>query len=134
MEEKIGKKVKTYEEVEKEYRKKELEEVKKTKKPQTTFRSHSVVISTTISSKFWELAKEHNIPWSEALRIGLSIVFAEKGVMPYDNKLNLYRKMNYFRQEAEKSTQKVNELTDEIARREGVSFEKKEEDGNIQKK
>jgi len=44
------------------------------------------------------------------MRVGISLLLAEKGIVEYDNKLNLHRKMTVFRQELEKATQKIDQL------------------------
>lgn len=87
--------------------------------------SRSITISTTVSSYLWMKAKEHGIGWSEAMRVGISILLAEKGEMQYDNKLNIWRKMNLFRKKAEESLQQIEELTEKLAKREKVTLKKK---------
>ena len=72
--------------------------------------ANSIAISTTVSREFHDLAKQNNISWSEALRVGLSILFGDKGLKEYDNNINLFRKMNAFRQQAEEALQKLSEL------------------------
>jgi hypothetical protein len=66
--------------------------------------------SISVTREFSMLAEKTNCSWTEAARIGMSIMLAEKGEMEYDNKLNLYRKMNLFRKEAENALQKISEL------------------------
>jgi hypothetical protein len=61
-----------------------------------------ITTSVTISPTFWFLAKKHEISISEALRVGLSLLFAELGEAEYDNNLNLYRKMVLFKDEVER--------------------------------
>jgi len=63
--------------------------------------------SISVSPEFSQLAKDHGISWSEAARVGMSLLLADKDVMPYDNKINLYRKMQIFRQQAEDALQKL---------------------------
>jgi hypothetical protein len=67
-------------------------------------------ISTTVSDEFWNLAKENNVAWNEALAIGLSIKFGDLGISEYDNKLNLKRKMDFFRTQAEQALQQLAEI------------------------
>jgi hypothetical protein len=66
--------------------------------------------SISVSSEFASLAKEHELSWSEAARIGMSILLGDKGVVDYDNNLNLKRKMDLYRLEAEKALQSLAEL------------------------
>jgi hypothetical protein len=68
--------------------------------------------SILISEEFYSLCKQYNIKFSEALRVGISIILAEKGVKQYDNKLNLYRKMNYFKDQLEKLSNQINKADD----------------------
>ena len=51
----------------------------------------TITISTTVSPEFHALAREHRIKWSEAMRVGLAVIFGDLGIRPYDNKLNLVR-------------------------------------------
>lgn len=61
-----------------------------------------IQISATVSPEFHDLSKKHKIKWSEALRIGISVMLADKGVRNYDNNLHLYRKMQAYQQMTEK--------------------------------
>lgn len=68
------------------------------------------ITTISISQEFHDLAKEHGISWSEAARVGMSVLLAEKGFAEYDNNLNLVRRMNAFRIQAEQSLQKLHDL------------------------
>jgi hypothetical protein len=70
--------------------------------------------SVLISPDFYKLSREYHIKFSEALRVGLSIILAEKGVTDYDNKLNIHRKMMLFKQQAEEALTKLNEIKDKL--------------------
>ena len=70
--------------------------------------------SISVSDEFNSLAKEYDLSWSEAGRIGMSILLGDKGVVEYDNKLNLKRKMDFFRLEAEKALQQIAELQEKL--------------------
>lgn len=48
-------------------------------------------ICTTVSPEFYTLCKQNRIKMSEAIRIGISLILAEKGIKEYDNNLNLVR-------------------------------------------
>ena len=74
----------------------------------------TVIKSISVSLEFEELAKKNNISWSEASRVGMSVLLADKGIREYDNNLNLYRKMNLFRMKAEESLHRIYELEDQI--------------------
>ena len=69
----------------------------------------AIIKSISISKEFDELQKEHQISWTEAARVGMSVLLAEKGVAEYDNNLNLYRRMRAYQkmvENAEKSQNK----------------------------
>jgi len=51
------------------------------------------VITTTISSEFHDLAKQHNIKWSDALRRGLAFEFGDRGLSGYENRITLHGKL-----------------------------------------
>lgn len=61
------------------------------------------IICTSISEEFHKLAKENKIKWSEALRIGLSVLFGEKGIRQYKNALNTQRSIMAARIKAEEA-------------------------------
>jgi hypothetical protein len=69
-----------------------------------------ILTSVKISQEFFNLAKEHKIVFAEAMRVGLSLMFAEIGIKEYDNKLNLYRKMTLLREKLEKTSKELYDL------------------------
>jgi len=69
-----------------------------------------IVTSVTISPEFFQLAKKHQISFTEAMRIGLSTMFADRGEMQYDNSTNLFRKMRAYQLQAEEALQQLAEL------------------------
>ena len=58
-------------------------------------------ISTTTSFEFYQLAKQHKIKFSEALRVGISLMLAEQGIKEYDNNLQLFRRMRTYQAKVE---------------------------------
>jgi len=66
--------------------------------------------SVNLSPDFYDLCKEHHIKFSEALKIGISIILSEKGIKEYDNNLNIVRKMHMFQKIAEDASNKAEEL------------------------
>jgi hypothetical protein len=64
----------------------------------------------SISKEFEELADKYKVSWSEAARVGMSVMLGDLGVRDYDNKINLFRKMTLFRQQAEEALNKIAEL------------------------
>jgi hypothetical protein len=70
----------------------------------------TVIKSISVSLEFNKLAEDNKISFSEAARIGMSLMLAERGIKEYDNNFNLIRRMNFFRQQAEEALQKVADL------------------------
>lgn len=83
-------------------------------------------ITTTISPEFHELAKQYGISWAEAIRVGVSILLADQDVIPYQNDLNLYRKMRYFQHQAQEMSQKFHEIQEAYQKKVGIKKEKKD--------
>ena len=74
----------------------------------------TAIKSVSVSIEFAELAEKHHLSWTEASRVGMSILLAELGVRDYDNNLNLYRKMMVFKQRAEEALAKMYELEEKM--------------------
>ena len=72
--------------------------------------SGDIQTSVLVSKSFFDLAKANNIKFSEALRVGISILLGDKGIIEYDNNLNLYRKMRIYQQQATEALQKLTDL------------------------
>jgi hypothetical protein len=87
-------------------------EIKTTKINKNGSMEKYITTSVMVSENFYKLCKQYNIKFVDAMRTGISILLAEKGEMDYDNKLNVWRKMQYFRKQAEESLQKINQLMD----------------------
>ena len=77
---------------------------------QTKIAKPYVRTSVNLSPEFYELCKKHNIKISDAVRTGIAILLSEKGVMEYDNRLNIVRKLQFFQKQAEESLQKLSKL------------------------
>jgi len=65
----------------------------------------TIIKCVCISREFEDLAAKHHLSWTEAARVGMSIMLAEEGVIEYSNSLNLVRKMQVFQRTAEKAMQ-----------------------------
>lgn len=63
-----------------------------------------------ISPEMLRLCRENYIKITEATRVGIAMLLAEKGVKEYDNKLNLYRKMVKYQEELQKALSRLYEL------------------------
>ena len=68
----------------------------------------AVRVSACVSDDFWNLANENHIGWSEALRVGISILLAERGVTDYDNNLNIVRNLK-------RTVERLNETATKLA-------------------
>lgn len=60
-----------------------LFEVKDKEKREST--NNTVVTSVRLSTPFHDLAKDNNVSLSEALRIGISVILADRGITPYNS-------------------------------------------------
>ena len=70
----------------------------------------TVSTSVRISPEYHELCYKYHIRFSEAMRVGISIMLAEKGVAEYDNNLNLVRQLNESIQKAQEYAKKAFDL------------------------
>jgi len=66
--------------------------------------------SVIVSMEFYKLCKANHITFSEALRTGIALMLAERGISEYDNNLNIHRKMILLRQKLEETSVKLFEL------------------------
>lgn len=63
-----------------------------------------ITTSVRISPEFHDLCIRNFINFSEAMRVGISMILAERGVSEYDNNLNIFRKMNQLRLKLEETS------------------------------
>jgi len=66
--------------------------------------------SVQISPEFYKLCKQHFIRFSDAMRTGISILLAEKGIVEYDNKLNITRRVDELKQKAAQYAKEASDL------------------------
>jgi hypothetical protein len=69
-----------------------------------------VTTSVKISPEFHRLCYQHNLSFSEAMKIGISLMLAEREVIPYDNNLNLMRRMILVQKKLEETSQELFDL------------------------
>jgi hypothetical protein len=74
----------------------------------------AVIRSISVSPEFDNMRKEAHLSWSEAAKIGMSILLSEAGLVEYDNRLNLVRKMKKFQKIAEEANQKLARMGEDI--------------------
>ena len=58
--------------------------------------------TVNVSPEFHKLCKEHHIQFGEAMRKGIAMLLADRGVMPYDNSLQLKQKLDSMIDEIQK--------------------------------
>lgn len=75
-----------------------------------TFARPWIKTSVNISPELYKLSRQHKIKFSEALRVGISIMLAEMGVTEYDNKLNIVRRCNELKLKAAEFAQRAADL------------------------
>ncbi len=76
----------------------------------TSYAQPWVKTCVNVSPEFHRLAREHHIKFSEALRVGISLLLADRGVTEYDTNLNVMRKMNKITKELQEISQKYHDL------------------------
>ena len=59
-----------------------------------------ITTSVRISPEFHKACRKHFISFTEALRRGIALMLAEKGVIEYDNDLNIVRLKNEYKRKA----------------------------------
>lgn len=66
--------------------------------------------SVTVSPEFYKKCKQNLITFSEALRVGISVLLAEKGVADYDNRLTIVRRLSQAVEKLSETSQELNNL------------------------
>ena len=72
-------------------------------------------ITTTVTRRLYDKAKENKIGWSEALRVGIGVILAEKGDVEYCGELNIFRKIERMALRYDEKVQEVEKLAGELA-------------------
>lgn len=70
--------------------------------------------SVNVSPEFHNLCREHRIKFSEAMRTGISLILAERGLKDYDNKLNLMRRIKSVTTLLEEKSEELEKLKNEV--------------------
>lgn len=68
--------------------------------------------SVLLTPEFNELRKTHNIKLTEAMRVGIAVMLAERGVREYDNSLNITRLYMQAKLKAQEYAMKLAKLED----------------------
>lgn len=74
------------------------------------FAKPTIKTSVNVSPEFYKLCEIHHIKFSEALKTGISILLAEKGIIEYDNNLNIIRRVAELKIKAAEYAQKAADL------------------------
>ena len=69
-----------------------------------------ITTSVRISPEFHELAIKHQLSFSEAMSVGISLMLAEMKVINYDNNLNISRETERLRLRVVECLEKIQEL------------------------
>lgn len=77
----------------------------------------NIAVGSTISEEFHKLAKENGIGWSEALEEGIKLILSERSIYPYDNKLQVYKRMRKYQAELEQAYIKIEAMEEKIRQR-----------------
>lgn len=73
-----------------------------------------IATSVRVSPEFHALMIKHHIIFSEAMRVGASIILAEKGLAEYDNRLNISRRLSKIAMLLDKKCKEVEDLKQKI--------------------
>lgn len=85
-----------------------------------------IIRSVSVSPEYDEKARTNDISLSEAVRVGISILLAEKGIVEYDNSLNIYRKMRQYQGEMSAKAGEIELLKGEIVNLQAELGQRKE--------
>lgn len=66
--------------------------------------------SVIVSMEMYDLSKTHRIKFSEALRRGIALMLAEKGITEYQNDLNITRLLKEAKLKAKESAELIYKL------------------------
>lgn len=88
-----------------------------------------VQTSVLVSQEFYKLCKDHHIKFSEAIRVGIGVILAERGVREYDGQLNFFRKLQVVGNRLNETSQKYWKLIEE-AKAKGMDVSAFEKDGD----
>jgi len=70
--------------------------------------------SVNVSPAFYDQCKKYHIRFSEAMRVGISLLLAERGVLEYDNTLNISRKITLLNKKLSETSQELFDLKEKL--------------------
>jgi len=68
------------------------------------------ITTISITPEQKNLATEYHISWTEAARVGMGVLLAERGLQDYDGNLNQSRKIVLLNKKLEETSQELAEL------------------------
>jgi hypothetical protein len=74
-----------------------------------------ITTSVRISPEFHKLCIEKKINFGEAMRVGISLMLAERGEGEYDNNLNIMRRIKLLTDNLSITSQELNDLKEKTA-------------------
>lgn len=74
----------------------------------------SITTSVRIGYEVHQLCQQHGIPITEAVRTGIGILLAERGIKEYDSNLNIMRRIDKLRRELEEKSQELERLRERV--------------------
>jgi hypothetical protein len=72
------------------------------------------ICSVSMPLEFHQIAKQYNVNLSEAVRVGIGIILAERGVKDYDSNLNISRRILEREKKIKALVDKLEETTQEL--------------------
>lgn len=69
----------------------------------------------SVSAEFEKLAKQYGLSWSNAARVGMSILLADLNLVDYDNDINVIRRLRLLAKDSDNKLKQIAELQKELA-------------------
>jgi len=73
-----------------------------------------LITTVQVSQDFYDLSRKYGIKFSEALRVGIAMLLAERGVLEYDNNLNVVRRLSQTINKLSETSQELYELKEKF--------------------
>src|SRR3972149_7290066 len=73
-----------------------------------------LITTVQVSQDFYDLSRKYGIKFSEALRVGIAMLLAERGVLEYDNNLNVVRRLSQTINKLSETSQELYELKEQF--------------------
>jgi len=90
----------------------EIEQIEKEEIKETTW----LPICTSVSKEFWQIAQDNKIKWADALRRGLALEFADRGIGDFDNRVTIHGKLLEVQSQIGRQATLIENVLDRIKR------------------